>query len=92
MVGCVIVYQNRIIGEGYHQKYGEHHAEVNALNDVIDHDRSLLPHSTMYVSLEPCAHVGKTPACAHRIASEGIKNVVIGCIEDVYKRQGICRT
>lgn len=81
MVGCVIVYQNRIIGEGYHQKYGEHHAEVNALNDVIDHDRSLLPHSTMYVSLEPCAHVGKTPACAHRIASEGIKNVVIGCID-----------
>ena len=80
-VGCVIVHQNRILGEGYHQKFGESHAEVIALNSVAQQDRHLLPYSTMYVSLEPCAHVGKTPACSHTIVREGIKNVVIGCTD-----------
>src|SRR5665647_3346099 len=59
MVGCVIVHNGLIIGEGYHRKYGEAHAEVNAINSVKD--MSLLAHSTMYVTLEPCSHFGKTP-------------------------------
>lgn len=75
MVGCVIVAQNRIIGEGYHRQYGEAHAEVNALNSVKE--RHLLPQSTVYVNLEPCSHYGKTPPCADRLVSEGVKKVVI---------------
>ena len=59
MVGCVIVYENKIIGEGYHQKYGDHHAEVNAINSVKE--QNLLSKSTLYVNLEPCAHFGNTP-------------------------------
>ena len=62
MVGCVIVHDDKIIGEGYHQKYGEAHAEVNAINSVKD--KSLLKSSTLYVSLEPCNHFGKTPPCS----------------------------
>ena len=76
MVGSVIVYKGKIIGEGYHRKYGEHHAEVNAINSVKD--KSLLDKSTIYVSLEPCSHYGKTPPCASLIVSMGIPNVVIG--------------
>jgi diaminohydroxyphosphoribosylaminopyrimidine deaminase/5-amino-6-(5-phosphoribosylamino)uracil reductase len=77
MVGCVIVYNDRIIGEGYHQRYGQAHAEVNAVNSVSD--QSLLSQSTIYVSLEPCAHYGKTPPCADLIIKHRIPNVVIGC-------------
>ncbi|MDX1956310.1 MAG: bifunctional diaminohydroxyphosphoribosylaminopyrimidine deaminase/5-amino-6-(5-phosphoribosylamino)uracil reductase RibD [Chitinophagaceae bacterium] len=78
MVGAVLVHHDRIIGEGYHQEYGQAHAEVNCLNSVPESDRHLIPESTIYVSLEPCAHYGKTPPCADRIISEGIGRVVIG--------------
>lgn len=79
LVGCVIVHNGKIIGEGYHQKYGEAHAEVNAVNDVIDKD--LLKQSTLYVNLEPCAHFGKTPPCADLIVKHQIPEVVIGCVD-----------
>jgi diaminohydroxyphosphoribosylaminopyrimidine deaminase/5-amino-6-(5-phosphoribosylamino)uracil reductase len=79
MVGCVIVYEDQIIGEGYHQKYGAAHAEVNAINAVKD--KSLLEKSTLYVSLEPCAHYGKTPPCADLIIHHKIPKVVIACID-----------
>lgn len=79
MVGCVIVHENRIIGEGWHRQYGQAHAEVNALNAVIERD--LLPAATVYVTLEPCSHYGKTPPCADRLVSEGVRRVVI-CNED----------
>ena len=62
MVGCVIVHNGLIIGEGWHKKYGDWHAEVNAVNSVVD--KSLLAESTVYVTLEPCSHFGKTPPCA----------------------------
>lgn len=78
MVGAVLVHHDRIIGEGYHQVYGQAHAEVNCLDSVPEADRPLIPESTIYVSLEPCAHFGKTPPCADRIIAEGIRRVVIG--------------
>ncbi|WP_349314504.1 bifunctional diaminohydroxyphosphoribosylaminopyrimidine deaminase/5-amino-6-(5-phosphoribosylamino)uracil reductase RibD [Chitinophaga sp. MM2321] len=81
MVGAVLVHQERIIGEGYHRQYGQAHAEVNCVNSVQAEDRSLIPLATMYVSLEPCAHHGKTPPCADLILSQGIKQVVIGCVD-----------
>jgi diaminohydroxyphosphoribosylaminopyrimidine deaminase/5-amino-6-(5-phosphoribosylamino)uracil reductase len=81
MVGAVVVSDDRIIGEGYHQKYGEAHAEVNAINQVIakfpDHAERL-KQSTIYVSLEPCAHYGKTPPCADLIIRHHLKKVVAG--------------
>ncbi|MTI31787.1 bifunctional diaminohydroxyphosphoribosylaminopyrimidine deaminase/5-amino-6-(5-phosphoribosylamino)uracil reductase RibD [Cytophagales bacterium RKSG123] len=77
MVGCVIVYENKIIGEGWHQQYGGPHAEVNAVNAVPN--KNLLPKSTVYVTLEPCAHFGKTPPCADLLVKCGVKRVVIGC-------------
>lgn len=77
MVGSVLVYQDRIIGEGYHQAYGQAHAEVNCLASVKEKDRLLIPGSTLYVSLEPCAHFGKTPPCADLIIRSGIKKVVV---------------
>ena len=77
-VGAVIVYNNKIIGEGYHMNYGSHHAEVQALNSVKKKDHSLLSQSTMYVSLEPCNHHGKTPPCVEAIIKSRLKNVVIG--------------
>lgn len=79
MVGCVIVHQDEIIGEGYHLKYGEAHAEVNAINAV--QNKALLPYSTLYVSLEPCSHYGKTPPCANLIIHHKIKRVVIGSLD-----------
>ncbi|MCB0401959.1 MAG: bifunctional diaminohydroxyphosphoribosylaminopyrimidine deaminase/5-amino-6-(5-phosphoribosylamino)uracil reductase RibD [Flavobacteriales bacterium] len=79
MVGCVIVHQNKIIGQGYHERYGEAHAEVNAIRSV--EDSSLLNDSTLYVSLEPCAHYGKTPPCSDLIIEKKIPRVVIGCID-----------
>lgn len=79
MVGSVIVFEDKIIGEGYHQKYGEAHAEVNAINSVKD--KSLLEKSTIYVNLEPCSHFGKTPPCANLIVEKKIPRVVIGCLD-----------
>jgi len=79
MVGAVLVYEDRIIGEGYHMKYGQAHAEVNCIAAVKDEDRELIPQSTIYVSLEPCAHFGKTPPCADLIIRERIPRVVVGC-------------
>ena len=81
MVGAVIVYQNKIIGEGYHQRFGGHHAEVNAINEVLSRftdAEKMLSESVMYVSLEPCAHFGKTPPCADLIIKYRIPKVVIG--------------
>jgi diaminohydroxyphosphoribosylaminopyrimidine deaminase/5-amino-6-(5-phosphoribosylamino)uracil reductase len=74
-VGAVVVYNGKIIGEGYHQKYGFAHAEVNAINSV--EDKSLLKDSTIYVSLEPCCHWGKTPPCAKLLVESKIKRCVI---------------
>ena len=86
MVGCVIVYNERIIGEGYHQQYGQAHAEVNAIHSVKD--PALLAHATLYVSLEPCAHFGKTPPCADLIIRSGIPHVVIGTVDPFAKVAG----
>ena len=79
MVGSVIVCNGKIIGEGFHRKYGEPHAEVNAINSVKD--KSLLKKSTIYVNLEPCSHYGKTPPCANLIAKLGIPNVIVGSVD-----------
>lgn len=84
LVGAVLEYNGRIIGEGWHRQYGKAHAEVNCLHAVAAEDKHLIKESTLYVSLEPCAHYGKTPPCAHRIVQEGIKKVVIGTV-DPYK-------
>lgn len=77
MVGAVLVHDGRIIGEGWHKEYGGPHAEVNCLASVKEADKHLIPHSTMYVSLEPCAHYGKTPPCANRLVQEQVKEVII---------------
>jgi len=77
MVGSVIVIDGLVIGEGYHQKYGEAHAEVNAINSV--RNKELLEEATIYVSLEPCSHFGKTPPCADLIVKHQFKRVVIAC-------------
>jgi diaminohydroxyphosphoribosylaminopyrimidine deaminase/5-amino-6-(5-phosphoribosylamino)uracil reductase len=79
MVGSVLVYEDRIIGEGYHQLYGKAHAEVNCIASVKPVDEHLIPQSTIYVSLEPCAHHGKTPPCADLIIARQIPRVVVGC-------------
>ncbi len=86
MVGSVIVHDGKIIGEGYHQKAGEPHAEINAINSVKD--KSLLKESTIYVSLEPCAHFGKTPPCALKLKEIGFKKVVIGTSDSHQKVNG----
>ena len=89
MVGAVIVSaEGRIIGEGYHVRCGEGHAEVNAFASVAPADESLLSGSTMYVSLEPCSHFGKTPPCADLIVSRGVRRVVVGCQDDFAQVQG----
>lgn len=79
MVGAVLVYQDMIIGEGFHQQYGQAHAEVNCINSVLPAQASLVPQSVLYVSLEPCVHFGKTPPCADLIIKHKIPKVVIGC-------------
>lgn len=79
LVGSVIVYNNSIVGEGWHQKAGEPHAEVNAILNVKD--SKVLKESTLYVNLEPCSHFGKTPPCSNLIIEKGIKKVVIGCTD-----------
>lgn len=79
MVGAVVVREGRIIGEGFHRKCGEAHAEVNAIASV--RDEALLRDATLYVSLEPCSHYGKTPPCAELIIRKGIPRVVVGCLD-----------
>lgn len=81
MVGCVIAHNDQIIGEGWHQKYGSWHAEVNAVNSVKD--QSKLSESTVYVTLEPCSHFGKTPPCADLLVKHQVKKVVI-CNDDPF--------
>ena len=88
MVGAVIVCDGRIIGEGYHVRCGEGHAEVNAFKSVAEKDGILLSKSTLYVSLEPCSHYGRTPPCADLIVNKGVKRVVVGCIDPFAKVQG----
>ena len=75
LVGCVIVHNHKIIGEGYHRQYGGPHAEVNAVNSVVD--KALLAHSTVYVTLEPCSHFGKTPPCADLLIKHKVEKVVV---------------
>ena len=77
MVGCVIVHQGRIVGEGYHMKYGQAHAEVNAVNSV--ENQEVLEKSTVYVTLEPCAHFGKTPPCSDLLIAKKVRKVVVAC-------------
>jgi len=86
MVGCVIVNDGEIIGEGYHKEYGNNHAEVNAINSV--NDKSVLKNSILYVNLEPCCHHGKTPPCTDLIIKYNIPKVVIGCIDTFSKVSG----
>lgn len=89
MVGAVIVAADgRIIGEGYHVRCGEGHAEVNAFASVAPDDEPLLAEATIYVSLEPCSHYGKTPPCADLIISKGVKRCVVGCVDPFAKVQG----
>ena len=88
MVGAVIVHNNRIIGEGYHIRCGQAHAEVNAFASVKEEDEVLLPESTIYVSLEPCSHYGKTPPCADLIIKKKVRRVVVGCIDEFAEVQG----
>ncbi|MEO8822109.1 MAG: bifunctional diaminohydroxyphosphoribosylaminopyrimidine deaminase/5-amino-6-(5-phosphoribosylamino)uracil reductase RibD [Ginsengibacter sp.] len=85
MVGALLVCGETIIGEGYHKKYGESHAEVNCINCVAEANKSLIEKSRMYVSLEPCSHFGKTPPCSNLIIQQKIKKVVIGC-RDIYEK------
>ena len=86
LVGSIIVHNSLIIGEGFHQKSGENHAEINAINSVEKKD--LLKESTIYVSLEPCSHFGKTPPCANKIIETGFKKVVIGTLDSHEKVNG----
>ncbi|TVQ14201.1 MAG: bifunctional diaminohydroxyphosphoribosylaminopyrimidine deaminase/5-amino-6-(5-phosphoribosylamino)uracil reductase RibD [Bacteroidetes bacterium] len=91
LVGCVIVHNNKVIGEGYHREYGKAHAEVNAVNSVKD--KSLLKQSTLYVNLEPCCHYGKTPPCTDLIIQHEIPHVVIGAVDpyDAVAGKGISK-
>jgi diaminohydroxyphosphoribosylaminopyrimidine deaminase / 5-amino-6-(5-phosphoribosylamino)uracil reductase len=88
MVGAVLVHGDRIIGEGWHQHFGKAHAEVNCIQSVNPADDSLIKESILYVSLEPCAHHGKTPPCTDLIIRKGIKKVVIGCLDPFVEVDG----
>ena len=89
MVGAVIVSADgRIIGEGYHVRCGEGHAEVNAFASVCAEDEPLLKEATIYISLEPCSHYGKTPPCADLIIKKGVRRVIVGCIDEFAEVQG----
>lgn len=87
MVGAVLVHGERVIGEGWHKEYGKAHAEVNCIESVADADKHLITESTMYVSLEPCAHHGKTPPCAERLVKERVKEVIV-CNPDPFEKVG----
>jgi diaminohydroxyphosphoribosylaminopyrimidine deaminase / 5-amino-6-(5-phosphoribosylamino)uracil reductase len=89
LVGAVLVHEGKIIGEGYHERYGEAHAEVNCTNSVAAENVSLIAKSTLYVSLEPCAHFGKTPPCVDLILKHKIPHVVIGCKDSFEKVNGL---
>lgn len=93
MVGAVLVHDGQIISEGYHRKFGGPHAEIDCLNRVKESDRHLISGSTMYVSLEPCSHVGKTPPCADALVRAGIGRVVIAMRDpnDQVNGSGIAR-
>jgi diaminohydroxyphosphoribosylaminopyrimidine deaminase / 5-amino-6-(5-phosphoribosylamino)uracil reductase len=84
MVGAVLVYEEKIIGEGFHENYGQAHAEVNCINSVSEENKSFISRSTLYVSLEPCTHHGKTPPCSDLIIQYKIPKVVIS-IRDPFK-------
>ena len=88
MVGAVLVHEGRIIGEGYHEKYGEAHAEVNCINSVSENDRALIEKSSLYVSLEPCSHFGKTPPCTDLIIRHKIHTVIVGCTDSFEEVNG----
>ncbi|HVF98165.1 MAG TPA: bifunctional diaminohydroxyphosphoribosylaminopyrimidine deaminase/5-amino-6-(5-phosphoribosylamino)uracil reductase RibD, partial [Flavisolibacter sp.] len=79
VVGSVLVYNDRVIGEGYHKQFGQAHAEVDCIASVLEEDKPLINQSVLYVTLEPCAHFGKTPPCANLIIQEKIPKVVVGC-------------
>ncbi len=88
MVGAVLVYRDRIIGEGYHKQYGHAHAEVNCINSVKEADRQFISEACLYVSLEPCAHFGKTPPCSDLIIEKKIPKVIIGCADPFVEVKG----
>jgi diaminohydroxyphosphoribosylaminopyrimidine deaminase/5-amino-6-(5-phosphoribosylamino)uracil reductase len=88
LVGAVLVHEDRIIGEGYHRQYGGPHAEVNCIDSVREEDRRYINLSTLYVSLEPCAHFGKTPPCADLIIRMNIPKIVIGCRDPFFQVDG----
>src|SRR6202163_4514192 len=79
MVGAVLVHDNKIIGEGYHELFGQNHAEVNCIHSVKKEDESKIEKAVLYVSLEPCTHHGKTPPCTDLILKKKIPRVVVGC-------------
>ncbi len=87
-VGALLRYQEQIIGEGWHKTFGKAHAEVNAIGNVPDHLKHLIPQSTLYVSLEPCNHYGKTAPCTELIIQNGIKKVMVGCPDPNEKMSG----
>lgn len=88
MVGAVLVYNGKIIGQGWHQKYGEAHAEVNCIHNVKKENQAFIKESTMFVTLEPCNHYGKTPPCAQFLIQNKIKKVVIACADSFEKVNG----
>ncbi len=88
MVGAVLLHKGRVIGEGYHLQYGGPHAEVNCINSVKDEDKQLIKESTLYVSLEPCTHIGKTPPCCDLIIKHEVREVVIACSDPFEKVNG----
>ncbi len=88
LVGAVLVYEEKIIGEGYHEKYGEAHAEVNCINSVAEENIGLISKSILYVSLEPCSHFGKTPPCVDLILKYKIPYVIIACRDSFEKVNG----
>ena len=88
MVGAILVFNDLIIGEGYHSEFGKEHAEVNCINSVANEYLHLISQSTLYVSLEPCSHFGKTPPCTNSIIEKKIPKVVVGCQDSFSKVDG----